>query len=662
MQTNNSNRVSSVGAVLAVFQRCLLAAAAMAMLASQPAMAITTVYSGPSTGGLFNDDANWSLGAPGELDLGIFNDATNVDGTITFDADVTNFRTFVQNTAGTIAFDVGEHKWTMSGFMLVGAASAPGFPKIQHIGGEIQAEQLLLGTEESGPNPLFEVTGSGTRFHTTRGSGGYNIGLQGSGTTMLVHNGATMSADGQTIIGLVGSSDNTLTIDGEGTEFIGGNYLGIGHTGSEFGPNATDNRAEFLNGATGSASNVYMAITAGAPDNTLLVSGEGTTLSLVGVNGNDGAATYIGWRASNNVLTIEDGAVVDGTNYFVLGVEATSSGNQVVIDNGSLAGTGLEIIDGNVNVTNGAVDLFQYFNAGDEVFVGGGIIAENGAASTFTFNSGTVSSVNASINNGSAFVVGDGGSDAATYHMKLGTGAAPAGDYNQNGLVDAADYTVWRDTLNQTGEDLAADGDDSGTVDQGDYNVWKGNFGQGGAGVRGTHTFANGLSLSSNGVLSGEGDIVGNVSGSAGGQIDVGTGPGMINVTGDWDNTGLDIMLELDDLSASLTPGEEHDLLDITGVFQHGGNVTIDVSEYVAPTPQLLKLIGWGGVLGGSGDTQVSFVGGGSLDVQFQSDGLYVMLDDLAVSGQAVVPEPSSAVLVACLAFAALLVRRRGAR
>ena len=25
------------------------------------------------------------------------------------------------------------------------------------------------------------------------------------------------------------------------------------------------------------------------------------------------------------------------------------------------------------------------------------------------------------------------------------------GDYNHNGIVDAADYTVWRDTLGQTG-------------------------------------------------------------------------------------------------------------------------------------------------------------------------------------------------------------------
>jgi hypothetical protein len=54
------------------------------------------------------------------------------------------------------------------------------------------------------------------------------------------------------------------------------------------------------------------------------------------------------------------------------------------------------------------------------------------------------------------------------------------GDYNGNGKVDAADYTVWRNTLGQTG--LApysgADGDGDGMVTQADYGVWKSHFGE----------------------------------------------------------------------------------------------------------------------------------------------------------------------------------------
>jgi hypothetical protein len=55
-----------------------------------------------------------------------------------------------------------------------------------------------------------------------------------------------------------------------------------------------------------------------------------------------------------------------------------------------------------------------------------------------------------------------------------------AGDYNRDGTVDAADYTVWRNTLGQnvmSNQGSGADGDGSGTIRQADYEVWKLHFG-----------------------------------------------------------------------------------------------------------------------------------------------------------------------------------------
>jgi hypothetical protein len=51
------------------------------------------------------------------------------------------------------------------------------------------------------------------------------------------------------------------------------------------------------------------------------------------------------------------------------------------------------------------------------------------------------------------------------------------GDYDRNGVVDAADYTVWRDSLGQSGLNLPADGDGDGTIGPGDYDKWVANFG-----------------------------------------------------------------------------------------------------------------------------------------------------------------------------------------
>ena len=54
------------------------------------------------------------------------------------------------------------------------------------------------------------------------------------------------------------------------------------------------------------------------------------------------------------------------------------------------------------------------------------------------------------------------------------------GDYNDDGEVDAADYTVWRNSLGQSVavQTTGADGDGDGAVDSGDYQVWKAHFGE----------------------------------------------------------------------------------------------------------------------------------------------------------------------------------------
>jgi hypothetical protein len=57
------------------------------------------------------------------------------------------------------------------------------------------------------------------------------------------------------------------------------------------------------------------------------------------------------------------------------------------------------------------------------------------------------------------------------------------GDYNHDGVVNTADYVVWRDT-NGSNINLAADGSGNGIVDNADYTFWRSHFGQtGGSGA-----------------------------------------------------------------------------------------------------------------------------------------------------------------------------------
>jgi hypothetical protein len=50
-------------------------------------------------------------------------------------------------------------------------------------------------------------------------------------------------------------------------------------------------------------------------------------------------------------------------------------------------------------------------------------------------------------------------------------------DYNLNGVVDTADFVIWRKTNGQMGSNLAADGNNDGRVDQLDYDLWRMQYG-----------------------------------------------------------------------------------------------------------------------------------------------------------------------------------------
>jgi hypothetical protein len=65
-------------------------------------------------------------------------------------------------------------------------------------------------------------------------------------------------------------------------------------------------------------------------------------------------------------------------------------------------------------------------------------------------------------------------------NLMLFFGAAPPidleGDYNDDGVVDSADYVVWRRAM-ALGGTLANETASLGTIDQADFDAWRGNFG-----------------------------------------------------------------------------------------------------------------------------------------------------------------------------------------
>lgn len=72
-----------------------------------------------------------------------------------------------------------------------------------------------------------------------------------------------------------------------------------------------------------------------------------------------------------------------------------------------------------------------------------------------------------------SYWIGEGMDDAP--RPPLFYGGELAGDYNLDQVVDAGDYTVWRDAM--ASQSLTADGDRNGQVDHDDYLVWRNNYG-----------------------------------------------------------------------------------------------------------------------------------------------------------------------------------------
>ena len=97
-------------------------------------------------------------------------------------------------------------------------------------------------------------------------------------------------------------------------------------------------------------------------------------------------------------------------------------------------------------------------------------ITDNGQPVTFT----TYVDSGSGATYASYDVIADGSAIVLSHNS--GNHTVTPGDYNSDGIVDSADYTIWRNTLGST-SNLAADGDGDGVVGAGDYNVWVQHFG-----------------------------------------------------------------------------------------------------------------------------------------------------------------------------------------
>ena len=428
--------------------------------------------------------------------------------------------------------------WMNSGVLDVGGSSH-GKLSITAGGQVHNTADGVIGGFENGVAGSGEVTvsGPGSRWD----SGRLYVGYAGNGTLSITGGGQVQSTGESRLGDLFGTSfsgTGTVTVDGANSQWIHTGVLDVGRGRPGTLTITAGGRVESATtvigrdpGANGSAVTV-----SGADLNGVSSTWEiGGRLGVGGdpVSGTNGGTSTLRIQsggivsvAQDTVLFADDELRLEGGTFSSTGIRFQGGGTftwtsgtlHVGVYNGSISvpnggilapgnSAGRTTIQGDYEQLAGAtLDIeiggFMQSSEYDNVIVLGDVILDgnlqltllNGfvpSAGTFTIlqSAGPVTGAFANVANGQRLVTADdlgsflvhygAASNFAPMHIVLSNFlAALPGDYNQNGIVDADDYTVWRDHLGQSFQlDNEGPGITPGMVTNEDYNFWKSRFG-----------------------------------------------------------------------------------------------------------------------------------------------------------------------------------------
>jgi autotransporter-associated beta strand protein len=472
------------------------------------------------------------------------------------------------------------------------------------------------------------ATGSGTLIQSggTVVSGDWTyIGRSGVGT--FTKEGGSYTAGDNFSLALNAGSSGTMTMSGGTITVIGnepsytGNFL-IGRLGTAnmemtggtidlvVGPTPT---GAIPLGSNNSASFSVANNVSGLPEGALDLAQDGNL--IIAEQGGSGTLTQSGGtiKVAANIFI---GGSTGGVGTYTLSggqtlVGQTSpTGGDIVI--GGIAGSGtLNLQGGLLDVTKGSGKIGATPATAAFTFTGGtlkakvynapdfggslGNLVQNGAGSVLdvTGNSTTIEGVDYDLGEGTATI---GGGRTLTANnvlnsagagvINVGNGAgAPAGDYNGNGTVDAADYALWRKNPGAYGGDPAG------------YNTWKSNFGSTGGGVGalnvgagsvavdtlnlnvGSVTATGGVNVAT--ALTGNGTITGNVTLASGASVSPGPSIGVLSFANNLTlgSSGV-VTIQL----GGTTAGTGYDQIDVDGALAAGGTLQVLLANGFVPS------------------------------------------------------------------------------
>jgi T5SS/PEP-CTERM-associated repeat protein/autotransporter-associated beta strand protein len=308
-----------------------------------------------------------------------------------------------------------------SNYVLVGQNGSSNTMTVS--GGASVADQAfsVVGLNATASGNSLRVTGTGS----TWSSGGLVIGDSGSGNSMSVEaGGGVVSAGSGVALGYnVGSSGNSLLVDGSGSTLTSVSDLIVGFGGS-------GNSVVVSNGGTLTNSHYsyggVIGLNSGATNNSVLVTGNGSAW-------NSGGDLLVGWGDSGNTLTISNGgAVTSGqVNYGgVIGFNASSTNNSVLV-----TGTGSTWSNsGDLTIGDAGEGTLTIANGGSVSANAVIIASQAGSSGTLNFGSlGGSDTAGSLIGPGISFGSGSGTINFNQVDSLIGSGFSGNGSLNQLG-------------------------------------------------------------------------------------------------------------------------------------------------------------------------------------------------------------------------------------
>jgi hypothetical protein len=397
----------------------------------------------------------------------------NNSGTIAINS-VANFTDLVFQSAQTTVSGSGAITMSASGnARIYGSSAANELINASTIsgGGQLGANSLKLtnqGLVDANSNGVtMNVTATTTNFGLMRASGGGTLQFASgvltnlSGSTLT---GGSFEADANSTITLPGSITTnaaTVTLSGTNSKFDTINPLATNQGVFEInsGRNFTTAGALANSGLVRVGSTSTLTVSGAISQSaTGVLRGNGTVVApsfqndgFVSPGTSPGLLTYQGsyMQTATGNLDIEIAGTTPGTEYSVFAVTgAASLAGKLIVDGASVGG---------VSYTPTIGQMYDV------------LTATGGVSGTF---SSTISHwvISGSLVHYSTTY----GANKVTLQVTSLSALTP-GDYNGDGFVDAADYSIWRDTLGS--HNPAADGNVNGMIDPGDFDIWKLHFG-----------------------------------------------------------------------------------------------------------------------------------------------------------------------------------------